>query len=415
MNELLEQRRVVVTGMGIISPLGTGIDDFWSSLTAGRSGVGPITQFDASDYKVRIAAEVKGFEATDYVDRKSARRMDRFSQLSVAAASLAAENAGLDVAADAENIGVLVASGIGGVKTFEKETAVLLEKGPDRISPFFIPMEIANMASAQVSIHLGARGPVSTVCTACSAAANAIGDAFEIVKRGAADVMLTGGSEASISPVGIAAFAQMGALSARNDEPERASRPFDSGRDGFVMGEGSAILVLEERERALARGARILAEISGYGMSGDAFHISNPEPSGQNQARAMLAALREAGLEPGEIDYINAHGTSTPPGDRIETLSVKLALGDHASKVAVSSTKSMTGHCLGASGALEAAACVLAIDNGTIPPTINLDDPDPDCDLDYVPNEARRQRVGVAASNSFGFGGHNVTLVFQAV
>jgi 3-oxoacyl-[acyl-carrier-protein] synthase II len=401
--------------MGIISPLGIGIDEYWQSLSTGRSGVGPITQFDASGYKVRIAAEVKDFEPTDYVDRKSARRMDRFAQLSVAAAGRAAENAGLDVAADAENIGVLVASGIGGVKTFEKETAVLLEKGPDRISPFFIPMEIANMASAQVSIHLGARGPVSTVCTACSAAANAIGDAFEIVKRGAADVMLTGGSEASISPVGIAAFAQMGALSARNDEPERASRPFDSGRDGFVMGEGSAILVLEERERALARGARILAEVVGYGMTADAFHMSLPEPSGENQARAMLAALQEAGLKPADIDYINAHGTSTPPGDRIETLSIKLALGEHAGKVAVSSTKSMMGHCLGASGALEAAACVLAIDNGVIPPTINLDNPDPECDLDYVPNHARSQQIEVAASNSFGFGGHNVTLIFRAV
>ena len=411
----MNQRRVVITGMGIISPLGIGIDEYWQSLSTGRSGVGPITQFDASGYKVRIAAEVKDFEPTDYVDRKSARRMDRFAQLSVAAAGRAAENAGLDVAADAENIGVLVASGIGGVKTFEKETAVLLEKGPDRISPFFIPMEIANMASAQVSIHLGARGPVSTVCTACSAAANAIGDAFEIVKRGAADVMLTGGSEASISPVGIAAFAQMGALSARNDEPERASRPFDSGRDGFVMGEGSAILVLEERERALARGARILAEVVGYGMTGDAFHMSLPEPSGENQARAMLAALQEAGLKPADIDYINAHGTSTPPGDRIETLSIKLALGDHAGQVAVSSTKSMMGHCLGASGALEAAACVLAIDNGVIPPTINLDNPDPECDLDYVPNHARSQQIEVAASNSFGFGGHNVTLIFRAV
>ncbi len=411
----MNQRRVVITGMGIISPLGIGIDEYWQSLSTGRSGVGPITQFDASGYKVRIAAEVKDFEPTDYVDRKSARRMDRFAQLSVAAAGRAAENAGLDVAADAENIGVLVASGIGGVKTFEKETAVLLEKGPDRISPFFIPMEIANMASAQVSIHLGARGPVSTVCTACSAAANAIGDAFEIVKRGAADVMLTGGSEASISPVGIAAFAQMGALSARNDEPERASRPFDSGRDGFVMGEGSAILVLEERERALARGARILAEVVGYGMTADAFHMSLPEPSGENQARAMLAALQEAGLKPADIDYINAHGTSTPPGDRIETLSIKLALGDHAGQVAVSSTKSMMGHCLGASGALEAAACVLAIDNGVIPPTINLDNPDPECDLDYVPNHARSQQIEVAASNSFGFGGHNVTLIFRAV
>ncbi len=407
-------RRVVVTGMGIVSPLGTGVAEYWSAVAAGRSGIGPITQFDTSGYNVRIAGEVKGFEPTDFIDRKSSRRMDRFAQLSVAAAALAAEHAGLDVAADAENIGVLVASGIGGVKTFEKETGVLLEKGPGRISPFFIPMEIANMASAQVSIHLGARGPVSTVCTACSAAANAIGDAFEIIKRGAADVMLAGGSEASISPVGIAAFSQMGALSMRNGEPERASRPFDLERDGFVMGEGSAILILEERERARSRGARIWAEISGYGMSGDAFHITNPEPSGENQARALLAALREAGLRPEDIGYINAHGTSTPPGDIIETRSIKIALGEHARKVAVSSTKSMMGHCLGASGALEAAACILAIENGIIPPTINLENPDPECDLDYVPNRAREQKVRVAVSNSFGFGGHNVTLVFQA-
>ncbi len=407
-------RRVVVTGMGIISPLGTGVEEYWSALAAGRSGIGPITQFDTSGYKVRIAGEVKGFEPTDFIDRKSSRRMDRFAQLSVVAAAMAAEHAGLDVAADAENIGVLVASGIGGVKTFEKETGVLLEKGPDRISPFFIPMEIANMASAQVSIHLGARGPVSTTCTACSAAANAIGDAFEIIKRGAADVMLAGGSEASISPVSIAAFSQMGALSMRNGEPERASRPFDLERDGFVMGEGSAILILEERARALSRGARIWAEISGYGMSGDAFHITNPEPSGENQARALLAALREAGLRPEDVGYINAHGTSTPPGDTIETKSIKIALGEHAREIAVSSTKSMMGHCLGASGALEAAACILAIENDIIPPTINLENPDPECDLDYVPNRAREQKVRVAASNSFGFGGHNVTLVFQA-
>ncbi len=407
-------RRVVVTGMGIVSPLGTGVEEYWDALAAGRSGVGPITQFNARGFKVRIAAEVEAFEPTDYVDRKSARRMDRFSQLSVAAALMAARHADLDVARDPERVGVLVASGIGGVKTFEKETAVLMEKGPDRISPFFIPMEIANMASAQVSMHLGARGPVSTVCTACSAAANAIGDAFEIIRRGAADVMLTGGSEAAVTPVGIAAFAQMGALSIRNDEPGKASRPFDLERDGFVMGEGSAILVLEERQRAVDRGARIWAEVAGYGMTGDAYHMSLPEPSGENQARAMLAALAEAGLKPADVDYINAHGTSTPPGDAIETKSIKIALGDHAGEVAISSTKSMMGHCLGASGALEAAACILAIDRGVVPPTINLDNPDPECDLDYIANASRRRQVKVAASNSFGFGGHNVTLVFKA-
>lgn len=407
-------RRVVVTGMGIVSPLGTGVEEYWQSLIAGKSGVGRITQFDTDGFRVRIAAEVKDFDPTAYIDKKSARRMDRFAQLSVAAAKLAVADAAVDISADPYNVGTYIASGIGGVKTFERETGVLLNKGPDRVSPLFIPMEIANMASAQVSIELGARGPVSTVCTACAASSNAIGDAFEIVKRGAADVMLAGGSEAAITPVGIAAFAAMRALSERNDEPEKASRPFDLGRDGFVMGEGAAILVLEELERAEERGAKIYAEVAGYGMSGDAYHISAPEPSGEAQARAMTNALNEAGLDPSEVDYINAHGTSTPIGDEIETRVIKAALGDHAKRVAISSTKSMMGHCLGASGALEAAACILAIERGIVPPTINLENPDPECDLDYVPNQARKQEVRVAASNSFGFGGHNVTLVFRA-
>ncbi|MFA6001755.1 MAG: beta-ketoacyl-ACP synthase II [Thermoleophilia bacterium] len=408
-------RRVVVTGIGVVSPVGTGVEEYWSALMAGKSGMGPITQFDTTDFRVRFAAEVKDFDPTAYVDKKSARRMDRFAQFSVAAAKLAVEDSALDIAADPENIGVMVSSGIGGLKTFERETEVLLNKGPNRISPLFIPMQIVNMASAQVSIVLGTRGPLSTVCTACSSASNAVGDAFELIKRGAADVMLAGGCEATISPVGIASFAAMRALSERNDEPERASRPFDRDRDGFVMGEGSAVLVLEEYERARARGARVYAEISGYGMSSDAYHISAPEPSGHNQARAMLAAFAEAGINPSKVDYINAHGTSTPIGDEIETRVIKLALGERASTVAISSTKSMIGHCLGASGALESAVCVLAIDRGAIPPTINLENPDPECDLDYVPNQARKQVVRVAVSNSFGFGGHNVTLVFQAV
>jgi 3-oxoacyl-[acyl-carrier-protein] synthase II len=400
--------------MGIVSPLGTGVEEYWQSLVAGKSGVGHITQFDTDGFRVRIAAEVKDFDPTAYIDKKSARRMDRFAQLSVAAAKLAVADAAVDISADPYNVGTYIASGIGGVKTFERETGVLLNKGPDRVSPLFIPMEIANMASAQVSIELGARGPVSTVCTACAASSNAIGDAFEIIKRGAASVMLAGGSEAAITPVGIAAFAAMRALSERNDEPEKASRPFDLGRDGFVMGEGAAVLVLEELERAEERGAKIYAEVAGYGMSGDAYHISAPEPSGEAQARAMTNALNEAGLDPSQVDYINAHGTSTPIGDEIETRVIKAALGDHAKRVAISSTKSMMGHCLGASGALEAAACILAIERGIVPPTINLENPDPECDLDYVPNQARKQEVRVAASNSFGFGGHNVTLVFRA-
>ena len=411
----MKPRRVVVTGIGVISSIGTGIEDYWRALVAGTSGVATITHFDTTDYRVHIAAEVKDFDPTAYTDKKSARRMDRFAQFSVAAAKLAVEDGSLDVAADPENIGVLVASGIGGLQTFERETEVLLNKGAKPHQPLFIPMQIVNMAAAQVSIVLGAKGPLSTVCTACSAASNAIGEAFEIIRRGAADVMLAGGSEATITPVGISSFAAMRALSERNDEPERASRPFDRDRDGFVMGEGSAILILEELERARARGAKIYAEVRGYGMSSDAYHISAPEPSGKNQARAMTAALAEAEIQPSEIDYINAHGTSTPLGDEIETRVIRIALGEHADKVAISSTKSMIGHCLGASGALEAAACVLAIDRGMIPPTINLENPCPECDLDYVPNQARERQVRVAASNSFGFGGHNVTLVFRAL
>lgn len=406
-------RRVVVSGLGVVSPMGIGVEPYWQSLTSGASGVDTIKLFDPTDFKVRIAAEVDDFEPTDFIDRKAARRMDRFAQFSVAAAKLAVEDAGIDVRADCERIGVVVASGIGGLKTFENEAAVLIEKGPGRISPLFIPMEIANMASAQVSIELGAQGPVSTICTACTAGTNAVGDAFEMIRRGAADAMLAGGSEASVTPIGIAAFASMKALSTRNDEPKKASRPFDSGRDGFVMGEGSAVLVLEELGRAEARGAKIYAELIGYGMSADAYHISAPEPSGKAAARAMTNAFAAAEIDPSAVDYINAHGTSTPLGDEIETRVIKMALGDHASRVAISSTKSMMGHCLGASGALEASACVLAIDRGVIPPTINLEDPDPACDLDYVPNQARAVEVNVAASNSFGFGGHNATLVFR--
>lgn len=409
----MSERRVAVTGLGVVSALGIGVDTYWQALVAGQSGIDTISLFDPEGFKVRIAAEVEGFEPTDFIEKKAARRMDRFAQFSVAAARMATRDSELDIAADAERVGVVVASGIGGVRTFEREVAVMLEKGPERVSPLFIPMEIANMASAQVSIELGAQGPVSTVCTACTAGSNAVGDAFEIIRRGAADVMLAGGSEASVTPIGIAAFAAMKALSERNDEPQKASRPFDSGRDGFVMGEGSAVLVLEELERARARGAKIYAEMVGYGMSADAYHISAPEPSGKAAARSMTNAFLEAGIEPAEVDYINAHGTSTPLGDEIETRAIKMALGSHAEKVAISSTKSMMGHCLGAAGALEAAACVLAIDRGVIPPTINLEQPDPECDLDYVPNEAREVSLSVTASNSFGFGGHNATLVFR--
>lgn len=410
----MSDRRVVVTGMGVVSACGIGLDAYWEALKAGRSGVARITHFDSTEFRVHIAAEVKDFDPTVWIDRKRARRMDPFSQYAVAAARMAVQDAQLDVAADADNIGAIVASGIGGLETFERETANLLNKGPSRVSPLFIPMEISNMASAQVSIELGCRGPVLAVSSACASGNNAIGDAFEIVKRGAADVMLAGGAEATVTPVGIASFAAMRALSERNDEPEKASRPFDRDRDGFVMGEGSAILVLEERERAQARGAKIYAEISGYGMSADAYHISAPEPTGKNAARAIASALAEANLKPEAVDYINAHGTSTPLGDEIETRVIRIALGAHADKVAISSTKSMTGHCLGAAGALEAVACVMTVEKGVIPPTINLDNPCPECDLDYVPNQAREHEVRVAISNSFGFGGHNVTILFRA-
>lgn len=409
----MNRRRVVVTGIGVISPLGTGVETYWGALTRGESGVGTITRFDASEYKVRIAAEVKDFDPVDYMEKKSARRMDRFAQFSVAAATMAREDASLELD-QPENIGAYISSGIGGIQTFERETQVLLEEGPDRVSPLFIPMEIANMASAQVSIQLGLKGPTSNICTACTAGNNAIGEALEVIRRGAADVMFAGGSEASVTRVGIAAFASMRALSTRNDEPARASRPFDRERDGFVMGEGAAVLILEEFERAQARGARIYAELAGYGLSSDAYHISAPDPSGESAARAMANAFADAKVGPQEIDYINAHGTATPIGDEIETRAIKAALGGHAKSVAVGSTKSMTGHCLGAAGALEAAASVLAINRGIMPPTINLENPDPVCDLDYIPNEARQQQVSVAASNAFGFGGHNATLVFKA-
>jgi 3-oxoacyl-[acyl-carrier-protein] synthase II len=411
----MSRRRVAITGIGVVSPLGIGKESFWEGIAAGRSGVGTIANFDPTDFRVRIAAEVKGFDPVDFIDKKSARRMDRFAQYSVAAAKMAAEDAGFDPASDPEVTGAYIASGIGGVETFERETAVLIEKGPDRVSPLFIPMEIANMASAQVSIQLGIKGPTSTICTACTAGNNAIGEALEAIRRGAAEVMFAGGSEASVTPVGIAAFAAMRALSERNDEPERASRPFDRDRDGFVMGEGSAVLILEELKRAQARGARIYAELAGYGVSSDAYHISAPDPSGDAAARAMTLAIANAGIKPDEVDYINAHGTSTSIGDEIETRVIRKALGGHADAVAVSSTKSMTGHCLGAAGAIEAAASVLAIERSLIPPTINLENPDPECDLDYVPNRARKQRLSVAASNAFGFGGHNATLVFKTL
>ena len=406
-------RRVVVSGLGILCPLGNDGQTVWRRLLAGESGIAAITKFDASRLHARIAGEVRGFDPEDFIEKRAARRMDPYSQYAVATAHQAVDDAGLDVAAEPAAIGAVVACGGGGLTTFEQQSRVLVEHGPGRLSPFFATMMIPNMAAAQVSLELGLKGPLSAVCTACAAGANAIGDAFEIIRRGAAVAMLAGGTEAPINETGVGAFDTMRALSTRNDAPQEASRPFDAGRDGFVLGEGAGILVLEELEHACARGARIHAEIVGYGMSSEAFHVALPDETGEAQARAMAAALHEAGISPDEVDYVNAHGTSTPAGDVAETRALKIAFGARAAQVPVSSTKSMTGHLLGAAGAIEALFCVRAITDGVVPPTINLTDPDPACDLDYVPNAARVVPVRTAMSNSFGFGGHDVSLVFR--
>ncbi len=407
------KHRVVVTGMGVITSLGKDLDTFWDSLMNGKSGVSRIDSFDVSDYTTQIAASVKDFNPEDYFDRKEARKMDRFVQFAVAAGSQALKDSGIEIGnnTDAERIGVSIGSGIGGLGTWEDQHNVLLEKGPKRVSPFFIPMMIANMGSGQMSIMFGAKGPNTTQVTACATGTHSIGDSFRMIQRGDADVMICGGAEATIRPTGMAGFCAMRAMSTRNDEPEKASRPFDTGRDGFVMGEGAGVLILESLEHAQKRGAKIYAEVVGYGLSADAHHMTEPDPDGA--ARCMRMAIRDAGLNPEDIDYINAHGTSTPVGDRSETLAVKKALGDHAYKVAISSTKSMTGHLLGAAGGVEAVICGLSLQNGVIAPTINLEDQDPECDLDYVPNQARKADLNIAMSNSFGFGGHNATIVLK--
>jgi 3-oxoacyl-[acyl-carrier-protein] synthase II len=409
----IEMKRVAITGVGILSPIGIGKGPFLEALVAGRSGVRHIERFDTTDYPVKIAAEIRGFDAQDYIEKKMIRRMDRFAQYGAAASTMALADSGYPVEEDPYAIGALIASGVGGLDTFLDQIGVLLSKGPDRVSPFFIPMIIANMAAATSSIMLGLKGPVSTTCTACAAATNALGDALSIIRRGDATAMLAGGAEAAVNEVGMSAFAALRALSVRNDEPEKASRPFDAGRDGFVMGEGGGVLVLEELAHAVKRDAHIYAEIVGYGMTGDAFHLTEPDESGEPAGLAMTRALRDAGVDPSEVDYVNAHGTSTPLGDAMETKAIKLALKEHASKVMISSNKSMFGHCLGAAGGLEAAATILTMEAGKVAPTINLDDPDPACDLDYVANVARDAEVEVALSNSFGFGGHNATVVFR--
>jgi len=406
-------KRVVITGIGVVSALGQDIETFWSHLLSGKSGVSNIESFDTSEYPTKIAAAIKDFNPEELIDRREVRRMDRFVQFGVVASLKALQDAKLNVKeqTDPERVGVVVGSGIGGLTTWEEQHRILLEKGPKRVSPFFIPMMIANMASGQISMITGAKGPNTTAVTACATGTHSIGESYRMIQHDEADVMICGGAEATISPVGVAGFNALRAMSTRNDEPEKASRPFDKDRDGFVMGEGSGVLILESLEHALNRGAHIYAEVIGYGMSGDAHHMTDPDPNGA--ARCMIKAIKDAGIDPSEVDYINAHGTSTPVGDISETTAVKKALGEHAYQVAISSTKSMTGHLLGAAGGVEAVICGLTIEHGIIPPTINLENPDPECDLDYVPNTARKADVRVAMSNSFGFGGHNATIIMK--
>ena len=408
------QRRVVITGVGLISSVGIGTEANWTALCAGQSGIGPITHFDASRHAARIAGEVKGFDPLQFFEKKDVKKVDPFIQFAVAASDFAVKDAGLVVTPEtADMIGVFIASGIGGFGTIEREHQELLNGGPRRISPFFIPASIINLAAGHVSIRFGAKGPNLATCTACTASAHAIGEAAEIIKRGDADVMIAGGSEASITPMGVGGFASMRALSTRNDEPTKASRPFDKDRDGFVVGEGAGILVLEELEFALRRGATIYAEVAGYGLSGDAYHLTAQPEDANGAIRSMRMALRKAGIRPDQVDYINAHGTSTPINDPTETLAVKSTFGDHAHKLVVSSTKSMTGHLLGAAGGLEAGITALAVRHQVVPPTINLDNPDPACDLDYAPHVKREMKIEYALSNSFGFGGTNGTLVLS--
>ncbi|HVM69611.1 MAG TPA: beta-ketoacyl-ACP synthase II [Gaiellaceae bacterium] len=407
-------RRVVVTGLGMVSPLGNTVEESWQRLVAGESGAAPIEQFDASEFPVHFACELKDFDPTRWIDRKQARRMDRFAQMILAAARQAEADSGLDIAKEPERVGASIATGIGGLGAFQDCYQTLMDRGPDRVNPFSIPAIIPNMGAGWVSMELGTQGPLSSQCTACAASNMAIGEGADAIRLGRADVMLCGGTEAGITRVGIAGFGAMRALSRRNDDPKRASRPFDAERDGFVMGEAGAVVVLEELEHARARGATIYAELMGYGVSSDANHITEPDPSGTNPARAMKMALADASLSPEEVGYINAHGTSTPLGDASETRVIKLAMGEEqARRIPVSSTKGATGHCLGAGGAVEAIFTILATQRGVLPPTINQEVEDPECDLDYIPNEAREAEIEVGVSNSFGFGGHNACVVFR--
>lgn len=403
-----------MTGLGAITPIGNTLEDYWQGLLSGRNGIGPITLFDPSRHACRIAGEVKGFDPHEYMERKEAKRMDRFAQFAIAASKQAIADAGFEINdLNAEQVGVIIGTGIGGIKVMEDQQTIYLNRGPDRCSPFMVPMMIANMAAGLTAIHIGAKGPNSCPVTACAAGSNAVGDAFRLIQNGYAQATICGGTEAAVTPLSVAGFASARALSTRNEDPDRACRPFDRDRDGFVMGEGSGILLLEELEHARARGAKIYAEIVGYGMTCDAYHITSPVPEGEGATRAIELAMKDGGITPEQVSYINAHGTSTSANDKTETTAIKKALGERASKVAISSTKSMTGHLLGGSGGIEAVATVMAIASDRVPPTINLTNPDPECDLDYVPHESRATTVEVALSNSFGFGGHNVTLAFK--
>jgi 3-oxoacyl-[acyl-carrier-protein] synthase II len=411
----MTKRRVVVTGLGMISPLGIGNEPTWQGLLQGRSGIDRITKFDPSNFACQIAGEVRGFDPEKWIEKKEVKKSDTFIHYAVAAAQMAIDDAGIDSQKeDSDRFGVIIGSGIGGLPLIEEMHKKMLERGPGRISPFFIPGLIVNLASGHISIRFNCRGPSSAPATACATGSHAIGDAYKIIQRDEADLMFAGGSEAVITPLAVGGFSAMRALSTRNDEPQRASRPWDLDRDGFVMGEGAGVLLIEERQRALARGAKIYCELTGYGMSSDAYHITSPSEDGGGMSRVMQRALKDAALQPTDIGYINAHGTSTPVGDRIETLAIKTVFGEHAYKLAVSSTKSMTGHLLGAAGGLEAAVSALAVKHGILPPTINYETPDPTCDLDYIPNKARPMKVQHVLSNSFGFGGTNATLILSA-
>jgi len=410
----MSERRVVITGIGVLTPLGCELETFWQNLLAGKSGIGPVTRFDTTEYDCKIGGEIKDFKAEEFMPIKETRRTDRFTQYAVGAARKAIADSGFDIAkGDPNRVGVLIGSGIGGMETIEDQVGTLIRKGPNRVSPFMIPMLIVNMASGYVSMLLGAKGPNLAVVSACATATHALGEAARAIVHNDADIMIAGGSEAAITQMGYAGFCAMKAMSTRNNEPERASRPFDAQRDGFVMGEGAGVCILESLEHARKRHAKIYAEVAGYGITGDAYHMSAPAPEGEGAARSMVMALSHAKLNPDQIDYINAHGTSTPVGDKCETQAIKKVFGDHAKKLAVSSTKSMTGHLLGAAGAVETAACALAIRDNIVPPTINYENPDPECDLDYVPNKARPMNTFACLNNSLGFGGHNATIIIK--